>query len=67
MYLYFFSFFESLVIVTIWHMSWKGFTKAISRLPHMVVRATGNAEETKDDQFDELETHFKLLETLINK
>ena len=33
----------------------------------MVVRATGNAEETKDEQFDELEANFKLYEGLVIK
>ncbi len=40
-------------------MSWKGFTKAITRLPHLVMKKTGNAEETRDADFDALEATFE--------
>ncbi|KAG0345601.1 hypothetical protein BG004_003482 [Podila humilis] len=39
-------------------MSWKGFTKAVSRLPHTISTKTGIRDETTDYEFKELTTRF---------
>ncbi|KAI9237626.1 MAG: hypothetical protein BYD32DRAFT_415898 [Podila humilis] len=39
-------------------MSWKGFTKAVSRLPHTLSTKTGIRDETTDYEFKELSTRF---------
>ncbi|KAG0359558.1 hypothetical protein BG005_000597 [Podila minutissima] len=39
-------------------MSWKGFTKAVSRLPHTLSTKTGIRDETTDYEFKELNTRF---------
>lgn len=48
-------------------MSWKGFTKAVARLPHTLASKTGYAETTRDAEFQELVDSFYLLETLTKK
>lgn len=42
-------------------MSWKGFKKAVERLPQRVLSKAGYAEETIDPEFTEYEIQFKLL------
>lgn len=39
-------------------MSWKGFQKAMSRLPHLVMKKTGGVDETVDEEFNRLEEIF---------
>ncbi|KAJ3104089.1 hypothetical protein HDU97_009538 [Phlyctochytrium planicorne] len=48
-------------------MSWKGFTKAVARLPQMVMAKAGYTEETVDPEFTELEDRFKAFETEAKK
>ncbi|KAG0232754.1 hypothetical protein BGW42_007914 [Actinomortierella wolfii] len=43
-------------------MSWKGFTKAVSRLPHTLSTKTGFRDETKDPEFQELANKFAACE-----
>jgi amphiphysin len=43
-------------------MSWKGFSKAISRLPQQLATATGMTHETKDLEFDDLHQKFTQAE-----
>lgn len=45
-------------------MSWKGFTKAMARLPHQVMPG---GDTTVDVEFDELENQLKSLETCAIK
>lgn len=45
-------------------MSWKGFTKAINRLPALIAKQTGSSQETKDDEFTFLETQFKQVDLI---
>ena len=39
-------------------MSWKGFAKAVTRIPAHLSKSTGGTTETKDEEFIELETTF---------
>ena len=48
-------------------MSWKGFTKAVGRLPALIAKSTGGAHETKDEEFLALQEQFKMLDTLARK
>ncbi|KAJ3094299.1 hypothetical protein HDU96_001747 [Phlyctochytrium bullatum] len=48
-------------------MSWKGFTKAVARLPQMVMAKAGYSDETVDPEFNELEERFKAFETEAKK
>ncbi|KAL2915995.1 BAR adaptor protein Hob1 [Polyrhizophydium stewartii] len=48
-------------------MSWKGFTKALARLPHQLAKSTGHSSETHDETYDVLEASFKQLETLAKQ
>ncbi|KNE56512.1 hypothetical protein AMAG_02314 [Allomyces macrogynus ATCC 38327] len=43
-------------------MSWKGFVKAVQRLPHQVMTKTGHADETVDEEFNLLNAEFEHLE-----
>ncbi|KAI8849479.1 hypothetical protein BC829DRAFT_391354 [Chytridium lagenaria] len=43
-------------------MSWKGFQKAVARLPQMVMSKAGYSDETIDPEFTELEERFKAFE-----
>ncbi|GJJ71177.1 hypothetical protein EMPS_03527 [Entomortierella parvispora] len=43
-------------------MSWKGFTKAVSRLPHTLSTKTGIRDETTDVEFRELNNKFAACE-----
>ncbi|KAK3841434.1 MAG: hypothetical protein J3R72DRAFT_445470 [Linnemannia gamsii] len=45
-------------------MSWKGFTKAVYRLPHTLSTKTGIRDETKDDEFTELNGKFITCERI---
>lgn len=46
-------------------MSWKGFKKAVTRLPHVIQSKTGYSESNYIDQdFDELRTQFEELQQL---
>lgn len=48
-------------------MSWKGFTKAISRLPHMILQKTGVADGAHDGDFDELHKRYLAAHTITNR
>jgi amphiphysin len=48
-------------------MSWKGFTKAVGRLPAMISKQTGGIQETKDEEFLQMENVFKLLDQYARK
>lgn len=48
-------------------MSYKGFVKAISRLPHTVTKAAGYAQETQDPEFNLLNEQFNSLDSLSKK
>ncbi|KAJ3165011.1 hypothetical protein HK101_000318 [Irineochytrium annulatum] len=48
-------------------MSWKGFQKAVSRLPQMVMAKAGYSDETQDQEFNEIEERFKLFEANAKK
>ncbi|KAI8817347.1 uncharacterized protein EV422DRAFT_508947 [Fimicolochytrium jonesii] len=48
-------------------MSWKGFQKAVTRLPTKLAQATGYASETVDDEFVALNEQFKRVELLARK
>ncbi|ORZ09382.1 hypothetical protein BCR41DRAFT_381662 [Lobosporangium transversale] len=48
-------------------MSWKGFTKAVYRLPHAISTKTGIRDETKDPEFNELNNKFTLCEKITEK
>ena len=48
-------------------MSWKGFTKAVGRLPAMIAKSTGGIQETKDEEFLHMEEQFKMLDSLARK
>ncbi|KAI8363113.1 hypothetical protein B0O80DRAFT_432756 [Mortierella sp. GBAus27b] len=45
-------------------MSWKGFTKAVYRLPHTLSTKTGFRDETKDPEFIELNNKFTECEKI---
>jgi BAR domain len=44
------------------YMSWKGFTKAINRLPAIIAKQTGSQQETKDQEFSLLYESFKQID-----
>ncbi|RKO90168.1 hypothetical protein BDK51DRAFT_19333 [Blyttiomyces helicus] len=48
-------------------MSWKGFQKAVARLPQRIAAKAGYADETVDDEYNALEAQFKLLEASVRK
>ncbi len=48
-------------------MSWKGFTKAVARLPQRISTKAGYAEETVDADFVDAEDKLKLLESCVKK
>jgi amphiphysin len=48
-------------------MSWKGFTKAVARLPQRISAKTGYAEETVDSEFVDLYESYKGLESCVRK
>lgn len=48
-------------------MSWKGFVKGATRLPHTIASKTGYAQTTKHGEFEELHESFKLMESLTIK
>ncbi|KAJ3075209.1 hypothetical protein HDU98_008935 [Podochytrium sp. JEL0797] len=48
-------------------MSLKGFTKAVARLPHLVMAKSGYSTETVDPEFQDLEERFKLLDSSARK
>jgi amphiphysin len=48
-------------------MSWKGFTKAMARLPQSLGTKAGYAQETLDPDFVDLEDKFKSLEQCVRK
>ncbi|KAI8621780.1 hypothetical protein BC830DRAFT_111125 [Chytriomyces sp. MP71] len=48
-------------------MSIKGFTKAVARLPHLVMAKSGYSQETTDPEFADLEERFKLLDNSARK
>ncbi|KAJ3362651.1 hypothetical protein HDU91_003316 [Kappamyces sp. JEL0680] len=48
-------------------MSWKGFTKAINRLPAMIAKSTGASQSSVDEEFNHLEAQFKLVDVLARK
>ena len=48
-------------------MSWKGFQKAMARLPQVISKSTGMSEETSDPEFLDLEDKFKGLEACVKK
>ncbi|KAJ3198723.1 hypothetical protein HDU82_001078, partial [Entophlyctis luteolus] len=48
-------------------MSLKGFTKAVARLPHLVMAKSGYSTETVDPEFAELEERLKLLDASARK
>ncbi|KAI8925293.1 hypothetical protein BC831DRAFT_512640 [Entophlyctis helioformis] len=46
-------------------MSWKGFSKAVARLPHQLAKTAGyTTADTKDEEYDHYEASFKQLDTL---
>ena len=47
-------------------MSWKGFKKAVARMPQSI-GIGGSSSETKDDEFEQLSLHFNELERLAKK
>jgi amphiphysin len=48
-------------------MSWKGFTKAINRLPTIIAQSTGSNKATQDPEFSNLEEQFKQVDVLARK
>ncbi|KAI9363996.1 hypothetical protein DFJ73DRAFT_480677 [Zopfochytrium polystomum] len=48
-------------------MSWKGLTKAVARLPQLVMTRAGYAEGTQDPEFTEIEENFKLFDANARK
>ncbi|KAJ3058474.1 hypothetical protein HDU99_006789, partial [Rhizoclosmatium hyalinum] len=48
-------------------MSLKGFTKAVARLPQLVMSKSGYSQETVDPEYQDLEERFKLLDTSARK
>ena len=48
-------------------MSWKGFTKAINRLPTIIAQSTGSNKATQDPEFSDLEEQFKQVDVLARK
>lgn len=47
-------------------MSWKGFKKAVARMPQSI-GIGGSSSETKDDEFEQMSLHFNELERLAKK
>ncbi|KAJ2706174.1 BAR adaptor protein Hob1 [Coemansia sp. IMI 203386] len=43
-------------------MSWKGFKKALERMPHQLQSKIGRGNKTSDPEFDELKARFEELE-----
>ncbi|EGF82107.1 hypothetical protein BATDEDRAFT_2765, partial [Batrachochytrium dendrobatidis JAM81] len=48
-------------------MSWKGFQKAVARIPHQLAKSSGHASETKDDEYEVYDASFKQLDTLARQ
>ncbi len=48
-------------------MSWKGFVKAATRLPQQIAVKAGYAEETVDEDFNELNKRFQDFQTAAKK
>eukprot|EP00842_Homolaphlyctis_polyrhiza_P004545 jgi/Hompol1/5091/HPOL_000487-RA len=48
-------------------MSWKGFQKAMARLPHQIAKTAGYTSETRDEEFDAYESAFKQMDTLARQ
>ncbi|KAJ3019295.1 hypothetical protein HKX48_002240 [Thoreauomyces humboldtii] len=48
-------------------MSWKGFSKAVTRLPTRLAQRAGYASESIDQEYLELESQFKRLDGLARK
>ncbi|KAJ9068757.1 BAR adaptor protein Hob1 [Entomophthora muscae] len=48
-------------------MSWRGFKKAVERIPANVKCAVGGNKAVKDETFDRLEAQFKILEAEVEK
>ncbi|KAJ3186992.1 hypothetical protein HDU85_007030 [Gaertneriomyces sp. JEL0708] len=48
-------------------MSWKGFAKAVTRLPTRLAQRTGYATETIDDEYQVLEQEFKHVQALATR
>ncbi|KAJ1918098.1 BAR adaptor protein Hob1 [Mycoemilia scoparia] len=48
-------------------MSWKGFKKAMERLPHQVTSKMGKGSKTIDDDYEVQRERFKDIETIIKK
>jgi amphiphysin len=48
-------------------MSWKGFTKAVARLPQQISAKAGYAGETVDSEYIDIEDKFKGLESCVRK
>jgi amphiphysin len=48
-------------------MSWKGFTKAVARLPQVISTKAGYASETVDTEYIDIEDKFKGLESCARK
>ncbi|KAJ3059699.1 hypothetical protein HK102_009865, partial [Quaeritorhiza haematococci] len=48
-------------------MSWKGFSKAVARLPQVLAAKAGYAEETVDPEFNDLHDRFTSLEKEAKK
>ncbi|KAJ1822375.1 BAR adaptor protein Hob1 [Coemansia sp. RSA 2599] len=47
-------------------MSWKGFKKALERMPHQLQSKIGRGSKTTDPEFDELKVRFEELEKDTN-
>jgi amphiphysin len=45
-------------------MSWKGFKKAVARMPATVGKGLGTMTETKDEEFDQYLSAFNELEVV---
>jgi amphiphysin len=48
-------------------MSWKGFTKAVARIPARLTKGVGATSGIKDEEFEQLEEQFKLLDSVARK
>ncbi|TPX76047.1 hypothetical protein CcCBS67573_g02685 [Chytriomyces confervae] len=48
-------------------MSLRGFSKAVARLPHLVMSKSGYSSETTDPEYTDLEERFKLLDASARK
>ncbi|KAJ2362645.1 BAR adaptor protein Hob1 [Coemansia sp. RSA 2610] len=47
-------------------MSWKGFKKALERMPHQLQSKIGRGSRTVDAEFDELKVRFEEMERVTN-